>query len=375
MRVLSRDTDGLLFALDEPEDAERLASVLDRFRSLSPEPGAPFWKQLADDDGRPLFATVARSKAYVLFTRNDDGSLRRVVKFTEHALAGAVADPPRLAGRGRDGKHHWARRSAEAAAANEIASRSGKRRRTFQAPWDEPGEPAFPVLTRLQAAVPEHLSDLRERLWLKPFGCYVRANSDPAFGVRGSFVALDPGTDVADWPVLDWRDETGRPSHPTTTPGRAGSVLLTLAARTRRWLKPRPKPAPTAVRVLTVRRAGRAGPDVEAAALDPEADPQALRVFYDDESAAGVQRLAVDLGPRAFARMTGLSPSAAFRLARTGKPTASMVRRALAGLGRADELAVEVSCRCGRPLRRPNAKACSPACKQRAYRERQAASA
>jgi hypothetical protein len=227
---------------------------------------------------------------------------------------------------------------------------------------------------RLQAGTPEHLRELGPRLRLKPFGLYVRADKDPAFGAGGSVLGLDPGTDLADWESLGWHDEQGKPVSVTTEPGELGnSVLATLSAKARRWMKaqsPRSRPP---VQVVAVRRAGRAGPAIDARALDPDADLDAYRVFYDDESAASLQRLALDVGPGQFARMTGVSPRAARRLARTGKPTRSMVRRALGAIVAAPS--GPRTCRCGRALRRENAQACSAACRQRAYRERHKAQA
>jgi hypothetical protein len=368
MRVTARDTDGLLFALETGEDVSRVIDVLGRFRSLSADGRSPFWTVVSEHEGHPLWGAVGGSKRYVLFTRNDDGSLRAIVKFTEHALAGAVADPPRLAGRGPDGKHLWARAVAEIVAEHEVQSKGVPLACLLQAHWDDPVGPPFPALMRLQAATPEHLRELAPRLSLKPFGLYVRANADPAFDNPGSFVGLDPGTDLSGWTHIDWRDERGRLASITTIPGEPGHVVTTLSGKALRWTRPQRKQAPAPVLVVWRRRAGRAGPAIDARLLDPEEDPNALRVFYDDESATGLQRLALEVGPKQFASMTELSPWAARRFARTGKPTGSMIRRALKGVGVAT---VEVrTCRCGRVLQRPNAQACSAPCRQRAYRDR-----
>jgi hypothetical protein len=221
----------------------------------------------------------------------------------------------------------------------------------------------------LQPGTPEHLAELAPRLRLKPFGLYLRAEVDPAFAKPGSVVGLDPGTDLADWEAVDWRDKHGAPVHTTTEPGELGtSVLTTLSAKAQRWMKVRAERIPLAVSVVAIRRAGRAGPAIDARLLDQDEDPDSLRVFYTDESAASLRRFALDIGPRQFGRLAGLSPWAARRLARSGKPTAPMVRRALGGLVTTNF--VLPYCACGQPLRRPNAQACSAACRQRAYRER-----
>jgi hypothetical protein len=370
---MARDTDGLLFALEKGEDVSLVIDVLGRFRSLSVDGCSPFWTVVSENERHPLWGTVGGSKRYVLFTRNDDGSLRTIVKFTEHALAGAVADPPRLAGRGPDGKHLWARAVAEIMAEHAVRSKRVPLACLLQAHWDDPVGPPFPALMRLQAATPEHLRDLEPRLRLKPFGLYVRANADPAFDNPGSFVGLDPGTDLSAWWHVDWWDERGQPVSISTSPGEPGHVVTTLSDKALRWTRPQRKRDPGSILVVWRRRAGRAGPAIDARLLDPEEDPNELRVFYDDESATGLQRLALEVGPKQFASMTELSPWAARRFARTGKPTGSMIRRALKGLGVAT---AEVrTCSCGQVLQRPNAQACSASCRQRAYRNRHGAPA
>jgi len=364
MKVGARDTDGLLLEIDNEAEAQVLAEILDRFRSLSQDGVSRFWSIDTDHDGWPLWSVVIGQKRYVLFTRNDNGSLREVVKFSEHALAGAVADPPRLSGRDSKRKHLWARAVAIAAVEGALSYELDASVSTFQACWDAVGsvEP-FPSITRRQASTPAQLAQLSPRLELRPFGRYVQLERDPAFGHGEAPVALDPGTELAEWKRLSW------PNAVTTVAGQAGIVVSTLATKSRRWLKPRPQHAAAAVVVRLVRRAGRVGPVLDAQIVDPECDMSGLRVAYNDDSLKeSVRRLASDLGPRRFSRLSGLSPSAAARLAQSRKPSSVAVRRALRGL-RVPTIDTR-SCSCGRPLFRPNATTCSKRCRDAAYRKR-----
>lgn len=366
MRVAARDTDGLLFALADRDEGSRLESELDRFRALSADGDSPFWSIDASHDGRSLYGLVLGPKRYVLFTRYADGSLREVVKFSEHALAGTVANPPLLPGRITDRKHRWAQVAAVAAV--QAALRGDHAATVFRAPWDPPGAAPFPVIARLQVSAPSQLAELASRgLMLRPFGRYLRAERDRAFGSGQSPVALDPGTDLAEWRTLEWQD-AGSPVAVTTTPGEPDIVLSTLATKVHRWLRSRCQVPAAPVAVTLVRRAGRAGPVLDAQLVDPDANASELRVNYEDTGfGQSVQRLAGKLGPRAFARLTGLSRSGASRLTRTSRPRGATLRRALGGLSASPETR---TCCCGRPLTRPNAKSCSKRCRDAAYRER-----
>ncbi|MGA9077452.1 MAG: hypothetical protein WB383_03855 [Acidimicrobiales bacterium] len=368
MRVAARDTDGLLFALADRDEGSRLERALNRFRTLSADGESPFWSIDASHDSRPLYGLVLGPKRYVLFTRNADGSLGEVLKFSEHALAGTVADPPLLSGRLADRKHRWAQVAAVAAV--EAALRGEDAATVFRAPWDRLGAAPFPVIARLQVSAPSQLAELASRgVMLRPFGRYLRAERDRAFGAGPSPLALDPGTDLADWHTLGWRD-AGRPVAVTTTPGEPAIVLSTLATKVCRWLRPRRQVPAAPVAVTLVRRAGRAGPVLDAQLVDPDADTSELRVSYEDAALGqSLQRLAGGLGPRAFARLTGISRSGASRLTRTSRPRRATLRRALGGLSASPETR---TCRCGRPLVRPNAKSCSKRCRDAAYRERKA---
>ena len=120
---------------------------------------------------------------------------------------------------------------AQVAYQQQLRSEGATRRSFLQAGGMIRPNRRSPRVMRLQAATPEHLPDLAPRLRLKPFGLYVRTDSDPAFENRGSVVGLDPGTDLSDWQRIDCRDERGCTASTTTTPGEAGHVLITLSER------------------------------------------------------------------------------------------------------------------------------------------------
>jgi len=165
--VASRDTDGLLLRC-RTEQWHDLDAVLARFDPLDPfGDGSRFWKVLREQEGRPIWAVVLRVKRYVLFTRNDDGSVRDVVEFSEHALAGSVVDPPCLSGRLPSGKHCWAKEVAEDAARRSIGS-------DYELPdheWDR-----FPMIERHEARSVDAVADVGRSLrGIRPFGRYLRA--------------------------------------------------------------------------------------------------------------------------------------------------------------------------------------------------------
>jgi hypothetical protein len=323
--VKSRDTDGLLLCCT-PAQWDDLDAVLHRFSVLDPfGDGTPFWKVLREHDGRPLWAVVLRLKRYVIFTRDDDGSVHEVVEFTEHALAGSVADPPCLSGRLPNGKHRWALEVAEDAARRSVDP-------DYKAPFHEWAD--FPMIGRHEARSVATFTHTRRALpGLRPFGRYLRAQRE--YAASPVPFAVDNGSDLQGWGELEWHALGGAPlavfSHREDDPI---VEIRTLHRHAVRWRSPRSQDtSPIVVDPDLIRLAGRAGPALDALRADNEADPNASRKVYRPENGRPiVERIARKYGKRVFGRMAGLKPSTAGDVA-NGKASDATIRRALAALG------------------------------------------
>jgi hypothetical protein len=355
--VASRDTDGLLLRCT-PEQWHDLGAVLARFDHLDPfGDGSPFWKVLRDE-GRPLWAVVLRVKRYVLFTRNDDGSVQDVVEFSEHALAGSVVDPPCLSGRLPNGKHRWAREVAEDAARRSIGS-------DYELPdheWDR-----FPMIERHEARSVDAVADVGRSLrGIRPFGRYLRACRE--YAADAMPLALDDGSDLSDWVELPWHGPDGGLITVSVHMSKDGVVLIrTLGELAKRWLVPHAQDtSPIICHPDMIRLAGRAGPALDALRADRETDSDEHRVVYKPEDGRPiVERAARKLGPRAFGRITGLPPRTACNVA-AGQASNAMIRQALAAL-RAPASLVP-SCEtsgCDAAIPRAGQRFCGPCAKDR----------
>jgi hypothetical protein len=363
--VASRDTDGLLLRCT-PDQWPALDRVLARFDALDPfGDGGHFWKVRRDHEGRPLHGLVVGVKRYVLATLDDAGDLLEVVEATEHALGGSVVDPPKMAGHDDDGRHRWTRAVAAVAVRRETARSRGTSLVVPLWPWERGDEPPFPSIGRVQAATPETLTAIRRRIGVQPFGLFLEGHTRR----RGDTapVALDPGTDFAEWQSLDWRDGGGGPAHVDS------DALDNLGGKAHRWLRPRPLDDRSEVVVVPelIRRVGKAGGVIEADLVGPDADTSGVRAVYDEGDAADyLARRSDEIGPQAFARTAGVSRDAAQRL-RDGKPVrAATIRRALRNLRvrTAETPTCPVD---GRPVFRAGARYCSPRCKATARKRRQ----
>jgi hypothetical protein len=190
-------------------------------------------------------------------------------------------------------------------------------------------------------------------------------------------IALDPGDDLSGWSTLRWVDSDGAPCAVSTgeDPGIA-VPLVRLADAASDWSIPVPPHEPELLHFdrRLARRVGRAGALVDARLADPKASAEEYQVLYTQGDAVGVViELARSMGKRPFARRFEISLKTAERLARGAKPSPATVAWVLARL--AQEPATS-SCAlegCDAPLPRPNARYCSKAHADRAYRARRRA--
>jgi hypothetical protein len=363
--VASKDTDGLLLRCT-PDQWPALDQVLARFDALDPfGTGQPFWKVQREQEGRSLHGLVIGVKRYVLATLDDAGDLLEVVEATEHALGGSVVDPPRMAGHDAEGHRRWTRAVAAVAVRREIARSRGTSLVVPLWPWEDADEPPFPSIGRVQATTPETLTTIRRRIGVRPFGLFLEGHTRRSGDTTP--VALDPGTDLAGYQSLEWREGDGTPAHDVA------DTLDNLGGKAHRWLRPRPLDDTSEVVVVPelIRRVGKAGGVIEAEIVGPDVDTSGVRAVYDEGDAADyLARRSDEIGPRAFARTARISRDAAQRL-KDGKPVrAATMRQALRNLRirTAETPTCPVD---GRPVFRAGARYCSPRCQATARKHRQ----
>jgi hypothetical protein len=304
-------------------------------------------------------------KRYVLVRPLTDGGGWEVVGGTEHALGGGVVDPPALAGRDAERRHRW----TYPVAAYAVALAEGNDT-LLQAPWDEPhGEP-FPVLRRFQVSTPAALRRVPEALGAHPFAPLIEGQPDRAYAPSAEPpVALDPGTGLAEWESLDWRDRDGRPS--TVPP-------LPLVDFAERWARPVPHDdvGEVVVDPRLMRHVGRGGVLIDARLAGSTAPASEHQLVYDEgDPAAFVVDEAKSLGPARFARRYGVAlDTAKGVVSRARKPSKATIRRVL----QARRIVTDDTRRCAldgchEAVWRPNSRYCSPAHADRGYRLRRKA--
>jgi hypothetical protein len=308
---------------------------------------------------RALHILSLGPKRYVLLRPRKEGGWD-VVGGTEHALGGVV-DPPATSGRDAERRHRWTYPVARYAVA--LAEH---RTVLFQAPWDEPGVETFAVVRRLQAATAAALRRVPEALGAHPFAPLVQAQPDRAYAPKADApIALDPGTNLREWRDLDWRERDGRPS---TAP------LLALVDFAERWAHPLPPEDQSGIVVepRLIRRVGRGGALIDARLAGSTAPASDHQVVYDEGDPAG---FVVDevkrLGPARFARRFGVPERTARGIANGRRPSQTTVRRVV----RALRVVTHDTRRCAldgcdEAVWRPNARYCTPAHADRAYRLR-----
>ena len=364
--VASRDTDGLLLRCT-PDQWAALDQVLARFDALDPfGDGGHFWKVQRDHEGRPLHGLVIGVKRYVLATLDDAGDLLDVVEATEHALGGSVVVPPRMAGHDEEGHRRWTRAVAAVAVRREIARSRGISLVVPLWLWERGDEPRFPSIGRVQATTPETLTTIRRHIGVRPFGLFLEGHTRRRRDAAP--IALDPGTDLAEWQSLDWRDGSGGPAHVDD------NALDNLGGKAHRWLRPRPLNDQSEVVIAPelIRRVGKAGGIVEADLVGPDADTSGVRAVYDEGDAAGfVIHHATEIGPQSFSRHYSIPLDTVESWACGRKrPSAGSVRRVL----RAMRVRTTETPRCpvdDRPVFRAGAQYCSPKCRATASKRRQ----
>ncbi len=383
--VICRDTDGLAVVSTPDGGKVQLSGgrviralpwsdvegLLRRFDVLDPfGDGGAFWSIERGTEDRPLHLHCLGPKRYTKLLPDGTGGFE-VTGGTEHSLGGGVVDPPGWDGRGPDGLRRWVRTVHEHALRCATGPDPG-----WRAGWDEHAEQPFPILRRFSASSPSALAEMPSALGLHPFGSFIEAEPDKLFGNPGAPVALDPGGDLASWAQLEWFRRDGRPVRVGTAHGPGVDVVLrTLDDFAYAWTRPRDDDDADDVIEIDprlVRRVGRGGALIDAQLADPTARAEDHQVTYSEGAALTfVGEQAQRLGKRAFARLTGLPATVAERAA-VGLPIAAgSVEQALLVL--TGRRGTERRCSldgCGEPVPRPNARYCSKAHADRAYRER-----
>jgi hypothetical protein len=381
--------------------------VLGTFAPLSLGRDWPVWKTEREREGAPLravafalkkHATTAHGQLVASTADAEDDDDRELVDATQANLGRTFADPPAMRGRVQPVDGH--RRGSMAAVMREV--RYAEARATDPgalrpgAPWDEtPGAEGeaiegkapipFPALRPYIVKTPAMARALPACLGAGPGTRYLEASVRIQYiGTDTTAVALDPGGDLADWQRFDWREKpTGTPLRLTTDPDDPGwlsaqpSVALaeTLDAKGVTWAARSLGEHIEAVTVdpLLVRRVGRVSGVYSAVADGLPGDPGRYRATYGDADRLRAVQVAVrEIGPRAFARVTGLAVRVAERAALGKRISNANVTRALRTL---PKLAEKVPC-CpvdARPVLRADGIYCSTRCRETAKKRRQRA--
>lgn len=379
--VIARDTDGIAIVASPAGGAVELRDgrtthalswpqaddLLRPFDRLDPfGDGKPAWSVDREHDGRPLHMLSLGPKRYVRCTRDDTGRYV-AVGGTEHSLGGGVVDPPAMRGRVEDRRHMWTLPVAQRAV--DLASGHPQ---DWTSPWDGEGGAPFPVLRRFAAGSPDALRDLPADLGVHPFAPMVEGQPDKLYGDPGAPVALDPGTDLADWQRLDWRDGSGDAVRLGVRPGPGVDVVLrVLDEWALGWCSPVPSEPAGLVEVdaRLIRRVGRGGALIDAMLADPEARAEDHQVVYDGGDPAGlVGELVQALGRRPFAAAFEVPLRTVHDLGRGAHPDEVTIERVLDGL--ATGVVAQRRCPgCGEPTWR-QAGYCSPSCRETAKARR-----
>ena len=221
--IVTRDTDGLAIValpdggsitLSDGTTVRALSwaqidALLAPFDALNPfGDRRPFWDVKRGTEDQPLHILSLGQKRYVKAQRGPDGW--EAVGGTEHSLGGGVVDPPAMVGRDAGRRHVWTYPVADHALARATAMAAGQPCPGFEAPWDGSEAPPFPVLRQYMAASPTTLGELPGALGAHPFAPIVEAHPDQLLARHAETpVALDPGTNLAEWATLQWHDRHG----------------------------------------------------------------------------------------------------------------------------------------------------------------------
>ena len=381
--VVSRDTDGIAVvslptggpvSLSDGHTVQAhpwddLEELLSGFDALDPFGDAgSFWGIEHGSVGHPLHLLALAPKRYVEAVAAEDGW--EVVGGTEHALGGGLVDPSAMAGRGPNRRHRWITPAAHYALERNEDPGAG-----FSAPWDAACNPAFPALARWSAGSPAALARVPKDLGAHPFAPLVEARVDQLIAPGAPVpMALDPGDDLSGWADESWVTAGGQEVTVSTGPEPGSSIPLALLANVAAdWATPRTPdtPGPLTYDRRLARHVGRGGTVVDALLADPDGEATDYEVVYGEGApGAYVAERAGQMGKRAFARRTGLPATVAGRAARGLPISAANVERALSALCSDPNVRRCALDGCEAPVARPNAKFCSKAHADRAYRAR-----
>jgi hypothetical protein len=340
----------------------------------------PVWKTERGTPESLLHSVAFGPKRHVEFTIDEEGRVE-IVDRTESALGGFYADPATMAGRAADGGRIWSLEAVRAEVAFALAlQRDPSSAWRDEAPWDR-GEPLpFPAIRRLVVTTAEVLRSLPSVLGARVGSRYLEAMVDLTFGGHGggSPVALDQGGDLSGWQSLRWLDRrTGQAVRVSTARADIDAVQLAwLADKAVDWSRP-PSYAPireVVVDPLWLDFRGRVSGVIDADIDGLPGDLGARRpVYVRANRGDAVSSLAEAIGPSRFARRTGVSLSASKRAARTGRISQTNTQKALRAL-RVGEAQRPCSLEgCDHLVNQPNARYCSPRCRETEKKRRQRA--
>jgi hypothetical protein len=336
------------------------------FEALRPEADWPVWKLARGKPAVPLQAVVFGPKRHAEWSGDDvlvhdsDSVEPGSWDATEHGLGGTFVDPPAMRGRVQpvDGYRRWSMTAVrtEVALAVQRARTDGFVPRPEPA-WDATEPMPFPAFRRFIVKTPEMAKALPARMGARPGTRYVEGEPAAAMTVGSPIVALDPGGDLAEWRALDWMVKATGEGRRVSTDWRDIDAVqvVTLAAKAAEWSSPtRMEPIERVViDPALVRHVGRDSPLIDAWEDGLPGDVRKRRVAYSDaDRLATVAKWAKALGPRAFARRTGLPLKVAERAALErpiSRANASKALRALRVPGSTED---RCACGCGQAVLR-----------------------
>ena len=352
-----------------------IRQVVDAFAPLSPGPDWPVWGGLDDGIAQVVVFGPKRHAAM-----SDDGDL---VAMTEAGIGGVFVDPRAMRGRIAKGYRCWSEVAVRREVELVIAREHDPEALRPEAPWDTGSALPFPALQRFQVRHPVQLHSLPTDLGAQPGTRFLRVSGSELGAPGRTFVALDPGGDLADWPTFAWFDtQTGERVRLTTDfMDIDAHVVETLAERAVRYSDP-PRSEVIAEVVIDpnlITRRGRVSGviDADADGLD---DIGSFRpVHQEADATAAVVREVRRIGPAAFSERYKVSVSTAQKISAGRRPGARIVSHVIGVMRRG---VTEDTCQlngCDEPLGAGARRFCSPAHakahRDRAYRQRRKAKA
>jgi hypothetical protein len=348
--------------------------VLGAFDALSPAPDWPVWKSERGTPEKPLRALVFGPKRHVEMIGDE------IVELTEAGLGGVYADPPAMRGRTAKDYRRWSvaavRREVELISTREHDPETLRP----EAPWDTGSALPFPALQRFEVRHPVQLRSVPTDLGAQPGTRFLRVSGSELAAPGRTFVALDPGGDLADWQRFAWFDtQTGERMRLSTDFADIDSqVVETLDGRAVRYAdKPRSEPiSEVVVDPDLISHRGRVSGVIDA---DEEGlgDIGAYRpVHQAADVTAAVVREVRRIGPTAFSDRYDVPLDTAKRISAGRRPSAQLVSHVI-GIMRRGVTEAECSLDgCEEPLPARARKFCCPAhakkSRDRRYRTRTA---